>query len=287
MPRKQWNDGQEVIESDLGSISSALELELYDRLIYELMNRQRNVFFGDGFLAAYVGSVTSQVNAGSGMYYDSAQTDPEPKTRLLFLPATTQLTHDAAHASLNRIDIIVAYPTRAVTKTGTRNKKNAISGVVSAVEMDVETDWRSTIAIVAGTPGASPLVPATPAASVKLAEVLVTAATGITGASAYTDKRTRHRKSNSWVEYRSVTSAYTADQDDCLISANAASGAFAITLPLASLVPGKVFEICKIDSSGNAVTVQGDTISDAVTQVISAQWTTLRLRSNGSQYLLI
>jgi hypothetical protein len=288
MPRRFFNDGMEIVETDLSAIPSSLEIELYDRLIYELMNRQQNVMFGDSLKVSYVNATTSQVKLGNGAYYDSTQVDPEPKTRLFSVLANTNVTHTTADAANNRIDIIVATPTRATLQSATRNTKNASTGIVSSTSQVVETDWITTLTVVAGTPSGSPAVPATPAGTVKLAEVLVTAVSGIAGSGAYTDKRTRFKKRSSFTSVTSISAAYTADiDDDESIFANANSASFAVTLPLASLCPGKIFEIVKTDSSANTVTVQGDTISDSTTQVLSVQFTTLRVRSNGIQYYMM
>lgn len=287
MPRNQWNDGEEVVSGDLSGASSVLEMELYDRLIYELMNRQQNVAFGDSFTVSNVNTTTSQVKLGNGVYYDSTQVNPEPKTRLLYIAGNTNVTHTAADGSHDRIDLVVITPARTNLTTATRNTKDAVSGAVTGVSQVVQTDWLSTLAVVAGTPSASPAAPATPAGSLVLAQVLVTTTSGISGAGAYTDKRSRFQKTSSYGAVRSIAASATADSDDETIFCNATSGAIVLTLPLASTVSGKRFTILKTDSTGNTVTVQGDTISDASTQVLSNQFGSMSVRSNGAQYYML
>jgi hypothetical protein len=289
MPRRFWNDGQEIIESDLSAASSVLEMELYDRVIYELMMRQQTCLFGDSLLASFVNATTSQVKLGNGVYFDNTQVSPEPKTRLLYLAANTNATHTAADGTNPRIDIVCARADRATTVTQNRNFKDAGTGVISSQSMAVQKDWASSLLVVAGTPAGSPSVPATPAGYVKLAEVLVTAVTGIGGAGAYTDKRTRYKQSSGWNLATQVKSAaYTVDADDGAIVANCAGGSFAITLPVASDFEGKEVTIVKADAV-NPLTVSrsgADLINGETTQVISDQYTSLTfLALNGSWYI--
>ncbi|OGJ86794.1 MAG: hypothetical protein A2268_14075 [Candidatus Raymondbacteria bacterium RifOxyA12_full_50_37] len=85
------------------------------------------------------------------------------------------------------------------------------------------------------------------------------------------------------------TSAYTA-ADEAVILANASGGAFTITLPQASTVPGRVYTVKKIDNSYN-VTIQGyggtEYIDGATTLVLSSQWVSKMIVSNGTQWYVI
>jgi hypothetical protein len=289
MPRRYFNDGQEIVNTDLSYLSSSLEIELYDRIFYQLMNRQRNIVFGDSFVASYVNATTSQVKLGHGVYYDSTQVDPEPKTRLLHLAANTNVTHTAANATFNRIDIICVTPARATILSENRNFKDAGTSAISSVSMVVETDWAPTLSVTAGTPSGSPAVPATPAGAIKIAEVLVTAVTGIGSSAAYTDKRPRFGKPSSWVTPNAVTSATTMDLDDEFVVANCNGGAFAYTLQLASLCNGKRLSIAKADASANALTITAagsDLINGLATQVLSVQYTTMTLLCDGTSWYI-
>lgn len=290
MPRRIWSDGQEVLDGDLSAGSASLEIELYDRIIYEILDRQTSFMFGDSFIVSYINSSTVQVKAGNGFYNDGSQVDPECKNRALYVAANTNKSVTTPDPSQNRIDIICITPARAVIQTATRNYKDPSSGAVAPTTFNIETDWVSTLSVVAGTPSGSPVAPATPAGSVKLAEVLVTASTGISGSSAVTDKRIRYKKPTGTVATRSVSAAATADVDDGVILANAAGGAFSVTLPPVASSSGKRLVIKKIDSSGNAVTVQANAaeIIDGVnTQVISAQYTTIAVICDGSAWYLV
>lgn len=293
MPRRQWNDGQEIIQGDLNSASPSLEIELYDRILYELMQKQQTFLFDGGLACTNVNSTTTQVALGSGFYFDNTQVDPEPQTRPVYRPANSNVTHTAADGTNNRIDIVVATPARATASTQSRNFKDAGTGVVSSQSMVVETDWLATLTVVAGTPAASPAVPATPAGTIKLAEILVTAVTGISGAGAYTDKRPRFGKLGAYRPRVAKTAAYTADLDDSYIICNANGGAFAVTLPSATLFSPAGFTrdltIVKVDSSANAVTITAvgsDLIQGSATQTLDNQYDSMTLYSDGSAWYL-
>jgi hypothetical protein len=292
MPRKQWNDGMELVQDDFSSASSVLEMELYDRLVYELMNRQQDLCFGDSFKASYVSALVSEVALGNGVYFDNTQVSPEPMTRLLYLEAAEQLNHTAAHATYNRIDVICVEAVRATTVTESRNFKNASTGVVTPISMDVQTDWVSEFSVVAGTPSGSPAVPATPAGKMAIAQVLVTAVSGISGAGAYTDVRTRYKKPSGWANVVTKSAAYTVDVDDETILIN---GAYTMTLPTAASCydsttgVAKIYTFIKIDAgSASTIAASGaETISGESSQSIDNRYTTLRLTTNGTAWYLI
>lgn len=292
MPRRIWNDGMEVVESDLSAGSASLEIELYDRLIYELMNRQQNLSFGDSFLCSNVSALVSQVKLGNGVYYDSTQVDPEPKTRLLRVGSNTNVNHTAADPTNPRYDLICITPARATIQTASRNFKNASTGAISTVTMDIETDWSSSLSVVAGTPAGSPAVPSTPSGKLALAKVLVAASSGIAGAGSYTDLRVRNRKPSGWIGIKTIAANTTMDLDDETILIN---GAYTYTLlPAASCYDsttgvGKVLTVTKIDA-GSASAVAGDgseLISEANSQPLTNQYTSIRLYSNGVKWYLI
>jgi lysophospholipase L1-like esterase len=70
---------------------------------------------------------------------------------------------------------------------------------------------------------------------------------------------------------------------------DAGSGSRTINLPAASGITGKEYIIKKIDGSANTVTIDGngsETIDGATTQVISTQYTSMTIRSNGSNWYI-
>jgi hypothetical protein len=85
------------------------------------------------------------------------------------------------------------------------------------------------------------------------------------------------------------TAAYTVTAADSLITGDATSAAFTITLPTAVGITGRQYTIKKVDSSGNAVTVgttSSQTIDGAATDALGAQWKYVTVVSNGSNWLV-
>ena len=84
------------------------------------------------------------------------------------------------------------------------------------------------------------------------------------------------------------TADYTIVAGDELVPVNAAAGNIVITLPSSASVPGQVFDIARMDSSANTLTVQvtaspaGQTINGATSRTITGQYTVLKVKSYGS-----
>lgn len=296
MPRKQYNDGQEIIYQDLSIDSAVLELELYDRVIMEVMNRQKDFVFKDGFFVSYVNGTSVSVKAGQGIQFDGTKVDPEPKNRLLYLPTDTLKNLTTPDSTRPRIDLVCIRNARAVTATETRNEKDAVTGAITSVSMDVETDWRADIQIVAGTPNASPVAPAVPSGYIKVASLLVSASTGVANQSAITDTRVRYKNQSGSEKVTTITANYTADLDDDLILANASGGNILVTLPPVAKAYdsptglAKKYTVINIGATGT-VTVQGDNggepVSDATTQAMTSQFSALSMVCNAIQWYLV
>jgi len=76
-----------------------------------------------------------------------------------------------------------------------------------------------------------------------------------------------------------------------VILCDASGGAFTVTLPEATGgADGRVFHIKKVDASANAVTVDGhaaETIDGAATQALSAQYDSIMLVSDGTEWWIL
>jgi hypothetical protein len=84
-----------------------------------------------------------------------------------------------------------------------------------------------------------------------------------------------------------VTSATTLESGQTIVFANATGGAFTITLPPANKFEGLTFDIKKVDSSSNAVTIDGDgsdTIDGATTYALASQYEAVELYSDGEAW---
>lgn len=93
-----------------------------------------------------------------------------------------------------------------------------------------------------------------------------------------------------WHDFiRDAKSAYACTQSDRYVLADATRGAFTVTLPNASLCPGKAYTVKKIDSGAHAVTVvpaAGRTIDGAATYRLRSPHSAVDLVSNGSGWFV-
>lgn len=92
------------------------------------------------------------------------------------------------------------------------------------------------------------------------------------------------------VEITSITDNYTANTINEFIAADATSGNITITLPDAATFKGYYLNIKKVDSSGNIVTIDGngsETIDGTATKVISTQYDSVTILSNGTGWYII
>lgn len=88
---------------------------------------------------------------------------------------------------------------------------------------------------------------------------------------------------------RTLTAAGTLSVQDNLLEVDATLGAYEVALPAASLATGFQFTIKKIDTTANAVTLNPsstETIDGELTAVISAQWQSLVIESDGVGWLI-
>lgn len=88
----------------------------------------------------------------------------------------------------------------------------------------------------------------------------------------------------------SVTADYTATDNDCLILADATSGAITVTLRPADQSKEKLVIVKKTDNSVNAVTIDGngsETIDGATTVALSSQWNFRGMMSNATAWFVV
>lgn len=88
----------------------------------------------------------------------------------------------------------------------------------------------------------------------------------------------------------STDSPYSPVNTDYTILANAASGAITVNLPAAANSNGRIFNIKKIDSSGNAVTVDAsgsELIDGQLTNILVNQYDSIQIQCNGSNWYII
>lgn len=84
------------------------------------------------------------------------------------------------------------------------------------------------------------------------------------------------------------TTPYTASVNEVVLM-DATAGNKTVNLPAASTASGKEITVKKVDASGNTVTIDGDgseTIDGATTKVISSQWDSVTMVSNGTAWYI-
>jgi hypothetical protein len=134
MSRANFSDGVEIKYDDLNRPSKAIERQLYERILWQLMGKpSADAFFNTGLLVSRVDSTHVQVAAGLGIQYDSSQTSPETKRRPLYVASNTSLAITTPHATLNRIDIVVAKADLVDELTASRYYKDGSTNVISSV----------------------------------------------------------------------------------------------------------------------------------------------------------
>lgn len=191
MGRQQYNDGQELIFADFNKLQARNQQELYDAVLFKMLQETEDAVFDTSFLVSFVSSTQISINPGTGFQTDATVDSSEPQKRLLFRAAAVPLSIAAPDASLDRIDIVVMQHARVDGLTESRKFKAAGTGIISNQNLVVTNEWEATFQIVAGTPDASPVAPAIPAGFLKIAELAVTAVSGMSGAGALTDTRTQ------------------------------------------------------------------------------------------------
>lgn len=189
MPRAHWEDGAEIVRNDLNAVAKALQKEMFDRVILELVQRAENAFFSDSFLCSFSSANQFIIKKGVGFQTDGTQVSPEPQKRLLFRAADVTQAISSPDSVNDRIDIVCLRAAVADELTGSRKFKDATTSVISTQSLVIQKDWQAEVLVVDGTPGVSPVAPSVPSGYIKIAEIYVTAVTGIASGAAITDSR--------------------------------------------------------------------------------------------------
>lgn len=189
MPRAHWEDGAEIVRNDLNAVSKAVQREFYDRVAYELVQRAENSFFQDSFICSYSSANQFIVKKGVGFMSDVSQVSPEPQKRLLYRSADVTKIITSPDSVNSRIDVVCVKALIVDELSGSRKYKDATTSVITNQSLVIQKDWEAEVLIVDGTPSGSPVAPAVPSGYLKIAEIVVTAITGIVNGAAITDFR--------------------------------------------------------------------------------------------------
>lgn len=87
-----------------------------------------------------------------------------------------------------------------------------------------------------------------------------------------------------------TASSDTLDETNHVVLCDCTSNTITINLPTASGISGRIYHIKKIDSSANAVTIDGnggETVDGTTTKVLSSQYDSVMIVSDGSNWLII
>jgi hypothetical protein len=190
MSRQKFNVGQEIVSEDLNTLQSRLERGIYDQIVYELIGRKTNAFFQDSFSVLFQSAQQVVVKAGLGFQSIDTGTK-EPIKKPLFRDIDYNQVVDTPDSGNPRIDIICVKHGRVNSETESRKYKDEFTNTISTQNMTIATDWRAEFSYVAGVPAANPSAPAIPAGYIKIAEILVSASTGIASQASITDTRTK------------------------------------------------------------------------------------------------
>jgi hypothetical protein len=207
--RQNFNSGQEIVFDDFNSMQSRLERGMLDRIIYQILNKKTDSFFQDSFKVLFQSSTSVTVKAGLGLQ-SVVTTNKDPDNKPLVLDTDASKTLNTPDSSYDRIDIICIKYNRYNVDTESRKFKDEFTDAISSQSFVVSTDWKADVNYVAGTPAASPTIPATPSGYLKIAEILVHASTGIGSQSDITDKR-------SLLPFASSTSAIGGNDYDAVV----------------------------------------------------------------------
>ena len=119
---------------------------------------------------------------------------------------------------------------------------------------------------------------------------LVIDTTGNTGVGISSPTSLIHVNGSMAAAITSVSSNTTLNTTHFTVTVDASAGNRVITLPAAAGCMGRIYNVKKIDASVNTVTVDGDgaeTIDDAANTVLAAQYESVTVQSDGTEWWII
>lgn len=187
MRRQIWTAFERIVTSDLNKISTEIYKDFQEGFIQEL-GASGNIFIANGFRCTRVNATTVSVAAGRGYGTVTVGDAEEPAFAAFVRDAAGNMTIATADPTNPRIDLIVV--ARSVSElTELRDIRTSPSDTITPTNLVKTRRESSQVSVIAGTPNVAPVAPAYNAATqIVLAEVLVTAVTGV-GVNGVTDKR--------------------------------------------------------------------------------------------------
>jgi alpha-tubulin suppressor-like RCC1 family protein len=187
MQQINFTEFEKLTSGDLNNQQFSTVQSLTDDILYPLLG-SANGIIGNSFAPTYVSALAGSLAAGSGFFYDSSQTGFNPKYRLIKAASDIALVFGAANTQ-DRIDLVCLAPAFTVSSTASRFVKAGGTGPVALQTVNKVYSSGYTLSIVAGTPGATPAVPATPAGYIAITSYYIHANTGLASQSDVTDLR--------------------------------------------------------------------------------------------------
>ena len=89
---------------------------------------------------------------------------------------------------------------------------------------------------------------------------------------------------------RTITATGSIVSGDYAILANSTSGAITINLPTAAILAGRIFVFKRVNAGANNVVIDpaaSETIDGAATYTLSAQWASVTIISDGTNWFII
>ena len=188
MKRVNFTEGMELVVGDMNKMVTLAEQNLQDQILKQLFQNQSDLVFNDSFKVLRNSNTSVDVSAGLGWLFQTQLDPAEAENRMVYLAADASftITPDATNP---RIDLVCIEPSTLDADTENRRTKASDFGAILNENRVVTKQYGANVQVVTGTPAASPVAPAVPAGFVKIAEIYVTAVTGIVNQAAITDAR--------------------------------------------------------------------------------------------------
>ena len=167
-----------------------------------LIGQEKNLMF--------LGNIKQSGTQGMRIDADPLQVFSKTAGEILVTNAAAgNITVTAADLSDPRIDIVEIQEVRTNTDTTTRNQVDPVTGVKSSASVDIKKTMGVKIQVKDGTPGATPVAPATTAGFAKIAEILVgTGVTTIVDANIQNVDAILHGENTGWTTEKDITALY-------------------------------------------------------------------------------
>lgn len=189
MSQRNFSDGQELIYEDFNAIPKALLRSVYDQFAYELSQRKSSVFFEDSLKVTFGSASSVIVKKGLGFMLDTSVASPDHQYKPLVVEVDLTVSLPAPDNSFGRKDLVCATWLLEDELTALRKFKNASTFVITNQTFVLQQKYTKVITVVQGVASASPVAPSVPTGYVKLAELQISAVTGLINAAAITDSR--------------------------------------------------------------------------------------------------